>query len=245
MKDIVSKVKSFVTFELPVQPAYVHAKFASLHERFQTEDPNWSTAATRQKLISLYWLRKVPIHFAAILVISFIALSVFGELSLTDKLIVNLFVASFSSFLVLLGFHYKPGYMNNYLPHVENAIAIYEERQKEKMQKCKQAQLPNFSLSLLFFVFAQMNGIEILRNDEKFSTLLMKICGIDPGSIKKNLDLLISPSSLSKVSDRKMTEIRNRFDEVYFILIELRLEDAVHYLKKIEARTVQRSANVN
>ncbi|MET0464176.1 MAG: hypothetical protein ABW007_13520 [Chitinophagaceae bacterium] len=169
MKDIVSKVKSVVTFELPVQPAYVHAKFTSLHERFQTEDPDWSTAATRQKLISFYWLRKVPIHFLAILVISLIALSIFGELLLTDKLIVNLFVASFSCYIVLLVFHYKPEFMRNYLPQVENATALYEQRLNEKIQKCRQAQLPNFSLTLLFFVFAQLNGIEILRNDEKVS----------------------------------------------------------------------------
>lgn len=244
MKDIVSKVKSFVTFELPVQPAYVHAKFASLHERFQTEDPNWSTAATKQKLISSYWLGKVPVHFVGILAISLTALFILGELRLTDKLVVNLFVASFTSYLVLLAFHYKPEFMHNYLPQVENATAAYEERQNEKLQKCRQAQLPNFSLTLLFFVFAQLKGIEILRNDERVSTLLMKIFGIDPGSIKKNLDLLILPSGLSKASDRKMTEIKNRFDEVYSILTELNLEDAVDYLKKLE-RELSNVTNVN
>ena len=245
MKDIVSKVKSFVTFELPVQPAYVHAKFASLHEKFQTEDPNWSTAATKQKLISAYWLRKVPIHFATILTISLIAFSIFGELHLTDKLIVNLFVASFTCYLVLLAFHYKPEFMHNYLPQVENATAVYEEKQNEKMQKCRQAQLPNFSLTLLFFVFAQLNGIELLRNDEKVSLLLTKIYGIDPGSIKKNLDLLISADGSAKISDRKITEIRNRFNDVYQVLEELRLEGAMTQLKKIESRTVQRNASVH
>ncbi|TXJ27602.1 MAG: hypothetical protein E6Q24_07140 [Chitinophagaceae bacterium] len=245
MKDIVSKVKSFVTFELPVQPAYVHAKFASLHERFQTEDPNWSTAATKQKLISAYWLRSVPIHFLGILTISLIALSIVGEMQVTDKLIANLFVASVSCYLVLLVFHYTPEFMHNYLPQVENATAIYEERQNENMLKCRQAQLPNFSLTLLFFVFAQINGIEILHNDEKVSKLLMKIYGIDPGSIKKNLDMLISPRSLSKVSNRKMTEIRNCFNDVYQVFEELHLEDAVDYLKRLESRTVQRNTSGN
>lgn len=239
MKDLVSKVKSFVTFELPLQPAYIREKFAHRHEQFKLEDPDWTVAATRQKLISSYWLKVVPLHFATVLAISLIALSIIDDLHLTEKLIAVLVMVVLISYLVLLAFHYAPNFFYNYLPHLENAKEVYEGKQNEKLEKCRQAQLPNFSLTLLFYVFAQMNDIEILRNDERISLLLMKIFGVDPGSIKKNLDLLISPPGFSKISERKKTEIRNRFNDVYQVLEELNIKEAINRLRTIESRTVE------
>jgi len=240
MKDIVSKVKSFVTFELPVQPAYVHAKFASLHKRYQTEDPQWSTAATRQKLISSYWLRLVPLHFAGILATALIIVSLADDLPVTTWLAAVLFAASFISYVVLSAFHYKPNFLYHYLPHLENAKEAYEGKQNEQLEKCRQAQLSNLSLSLLFFVFAQKNGIDILRNDDRISKLLTKVFGVDSGSIKKNLDLIITSTKVTKMTERRMTELQNRFIETYQFLDELGLEEAARFLAKIEVRLLQK-----
>ncbi len=55
MKDLVKKVKSFITFDYPLQTAYISTQFTDTHKKLQTDIPEWSTAATRQKLVSRYW----------------------------------------------------------------------------------------------------------------------------------------------------------------------------------------------
>ncbi|MES1224753.1 MAG: hypothetical protein ABUT20_55190, partial [Bacteroidota bacterium] len=66
MKDFVKNVKSFVTFDLPLQTDYISAQFINTHIKFQAEMPGWSTAATRQKLIFNYWFTNVTAHFSAV-----------------------------------------------------------------------------------------------------------------------------------------------------------------------------------
>ena len=64
MKDLVKRAKSFITFDFPLQTAYISTQFANTQKKLQTEIPGWSTTATRQKLISDYWFTYVAGHFA-------------------------------------------------------------------------------------------------------------------------------------------------------------------------------------
>jgi hypothetical protein len=64
MKELVKRAKSFMTFDYPLQPAYISTQFANTHRKLQTEIPGWSTTATQQKIISTYWFTYVPGHFA-------------------------------------------------------------------------------------------------------------------------------------------------------------------------------------
>ena len=54
MKDLMKKMKSFITFDFPLQPAYISAQFVEEHRKIQVASPGWSTTATRQKLIAKY-----------------------------------------------------------------------------------------------------------------------------------------------------------------------------------------------
>lgn len=233
MKDIVSKVKSFVTFELPVQPAYIRASFATLHERFKKDDPDWSLSATRQKLIGLYWFKLVPLHFATLMILASILISFTKAPQVTSESAVTFFTVGLATYISLWLFHYKPIFLSTYLPNLENAREIYEGRENENLEKCRQAQLSNFSLALLFYTFSQMNKISLFRNDDRIAGLLTKLYGVDSGSLKKNIDILICPSAY-KFSERKLTELRNRFTETYDFLEVIKYSAAIDCLKQIE-----------
>lgn len=64
MNDLIQKAKSFITFDFALQAAYISTRFAETHQKLQLEDPEWSTTATRQQLISNYWFIHVTRHFS-------------------------------------------------------------------------------------------------------------------------------------------------------------------------------------
>ena len=66
-----------------------------------------------------------------------------------------------------------------------------EAQQNEKLEKCRQAQLSNFALSLIFYVFDKTSTINSLQCNDQFAGLLMKLYGVDTGSMKKNLALIL------------------------------------------------------
>ena len=58
------KVKSFITFDFPVNADYIRAKFNSTHSIYKNDIVDWSTNATKQKVIPAYWTMDVLVHFA-------------------------------------------------------------------------------------------------------------------------------------------------------------------------------------
>jgi hypothetical protein len=60
----------FLTFGLPLKTDHISAEFAAKHSRQQKEIPQWSTAATRQKMITEYWYGDVLRHFLMLSVVS-------------------------------------------------------------------------------------------------------------------------------------------------------------------------------
>lgn len=67
MKEWKSKMKSFITFELPLQADFIFEQFVSSHVQYQRESPYWSTASTRQKVISAYWFGYILKHYALLI----------------------------------------------------------------------------------------------------------------------------------------------------------------------------------
>jgi len=66
MKDLMQKVKSFITFDFPLQATHISTNFAETHQKLQSEVHEWSTTATRQKMISTYRFTHVTAHFTFI-----------------------------------------------------------------------------------------------------------------------------------------------------------------------------------
>jgi hypothetical protein len=120
------------------------------------------------------------------------------------------------------------------LSRLETFKEAYERKQIEQLEKCRQAQLSNFALVLLFYVFDKTAGMNRLQCNDQSAELMMKLYGIDKGSIKKSLELIIG--KWKNLPTRKMTEIQNRFTEAYKFFEELQFPKGVHMLQDLEMR---------
>jgi hypothetical protein len=76
MKELVKRAKSFMTFDFPLQTGYISTQFANTHKKLQTENPGWSTMATRQILISNYWFTYVAGHFAVMALYEYVRIDI-------------------------------------------------------------------------------------------------------------------------------------------------------------------------
>jgi hypothetical protein len=206
MRDFVNRGKSFITFDFPLQTAYISTQFANTHRKLQTEIPGWSTTATRQKLISKYWFSHVIGHFSIIfgfpVVIFFFLHFSFEQ---TELYLLSVFIAGLLSYSVLYLFHYRPYFSSIFLPRLETIKEAYERKQMEQLGKCRQAQLSNFALALIFYVFDKTSGMNTLQCNDQSAELLMKLFGVDHGSLKKNLGVIYGKKG--KVSSRRQTVV--------------------------------------
>lgn len=235
MKEMMDRIQSFIMFDLPLKGEYISEQFASIHTLQQKISPHWSTASTRQKVISNYWFRHVKKHFALLF-----GLALLPTLLLTDKaglsLVFAILFAGLISFPVLYLFHYYPVYTSVFLPYLETIKEAYEGNLKNDLEKCKQAQLSNFALVLIYYVFSQTNNLAVLTCNNQTADLLTKMYGVDAGSLKKNLDLILIVSKRKNMTERKKTELKNRFNEAYLFLEELEFDSGVHKLKELEMK---------
>ena len=96
--------------------------------------------------------------------------------------------------------------------------------------------MSNFALTLFFYVMVLTNDLDSIKCDDNSANLLTKLFGVDPGSLKKNLELIMTTSKRKNLSERKITEIRNRFNETYSFLEELDYVKGIKKLKELEAK---------
>lgn len=120
MKDLMQKVKSFIIFDFPLQSNYIDAKFAETHQKLQLDVPEWSTAATRQQLISNYWFTCVAGHFSLLFgVPALVLFFVSGGFHDINGYLVSTLLSGLFSYVVLYLFHYRPAFCATFLPRLE------------------------------------------------------------------------------------------------------------------------------
>jgi hypothetical protein len=236
MKDLISKVIAFLTFDTQMQAHQISLQFSETHHKRQAQVDEWSPNATRQQLASYYWSTHVTGHFAVLLGLpagmSFLMLGGFNQ---PGVFLVNLFIAGLIVYLVLYFLHYRPEFNSTYLPRLETVKEAYEKKQTELFEKCRQAQLSNFSLALFFYVLTKTNSLNAISCDDHSANLLKRLYGVDAGSIKKNLELILGTAKRKNMSERKITELRNRFAETYDYLEVLKFNAGIEKLKELEA----------
>lgn len=235
MKDFMSRVIAFLTFDTHLQAQQISVQFSQTHHKRQVEIDNWSTNSTRQQLISHYWYTYVLEHFAILFGLSVGIILVLRENKQPDVLIASLFFAGPFTYLGLYLFQYRPKFKSTYLPLLETVKEAYEKKQLEQIEKCRQAQLSNFSLALFFYVLTKTNNLNQISCDDYSANLLRKLYGVDSGSMKKNLELILGTAKRKNMSERKITEIRNRFAETYEYLEALEFNAGIEKLKELEA----------
>ena len=236
MKKIMCRAKSFIIHDFPIQTEYISTQFAKTHQKLQVDIPEWSTEATRQKLISQYWFSYVTTHFAMLTGFPSLAVFLAYTFGQANFYAVSILIAGLLSFSILYIFQYLPNFRSIFLPRLQTIKEAYERKQAENVEKCRQAQLSNFALTLFFYVLTESNTIHYLKCDDNSANLLMKLYGVDPGSLKKNLELILSARKRQNLSERKITEIQNRFNETYLFLEELGYGNGITKLKELEAK---------
>src|SRR4051812_10610410 len=114
MKEMMTRIMNFITFDSPLQTDFIADRFKSIHTHQQNELPLWSTVATRHRIISEYWYENVTKHFSILFGLSLLStLLVPHQLSIS---ITGLVLAGVVSFLILYFFHYKSLYYSIFLP---------------------------------------------------------------------------------------------------------------------------------
>lgn len=122
----------------------------------------WSTNATKRKVIAAYWIKYVLPHFAVLFglpsLLMFLMPAHFNVLFLAV-----VFVAGLVTFPVMLLFLYWPSFHNNFLPYLETVKENFESNHLEQVEKCRQAQLSNFSLALFFYAISKTNSLRSVQ----------------------------------------------------------------------------------
>lgn len=234
MRDLIKRAKSFITFDFPLQIAYISTQFSNTHRKLQTEMPGWSTTATRQKLISHYWFTHVAAHFSIMLGLPALMIFLIQGFGQSTFYLFSVLIAGLLAYPVLYLFHYRPYFSSIFLPRLETIKETYERKQIEQLEKCRQAQLSNFALALVFYVFDKCAAINTLQCNDRSAELLMKLYGVDPGSLKKSLAIIYGKKD--KLTDRRLTEIKNRFEEAITFFEEIKFPEGVKRLNELEQK---------
>lgn len=240
MKEIVKRVSSLFTFELPLQYKQIEQLFTTVQHYEQERYAGWSTQATLRKVASLYWYRYVFLHFLllfglAVLISTPIAILRGDALSAT---LLMLPAGGLITFLTLLFIQYKPFYHTDFLPRLQSIASAYDDRQLAQLEKCKQAQYSNLALVLIFHVWDKTEAVNSSLTIDQLSRQLTKLYGVDNGSIKKNLELLFHKHT--SLTPRKRKEIEKGFEEAYAFFEELNYQKGTSVLKTLELKVIGR-----
>jgi Membrane-bound metallopeptidase len=140
MRKNLKQVQSFIMFDLPVNTQHIGSLFTNTHYNHLTSIPNWSSRATRKKVIAKYWFEYVLIHFVSLIGISVIVAIPFIN-SIDISFLPSLWMVATISFFVLLVINYWPSYYSNFLPKLESLVDDYEKQQTIKLHEKSLAQL--------------------------------------------------------------------------------------------------------
>lgn len=105
------------------------------------------------------------------------------------------------------------------------------------VDKCRQAQLPNLTLTLIYYTQAKLTGITPIHADDQTATLLCKLYGVDKGSLRRHLEVIVGTSAKRKgLSGRRRTEIHNRIEEAMQLLGDMNCPEGIQILEELERK---------
>jgi hypothetical protein len=280
MKEYFNKFRYFVTFESPLAFRNIQKAFERLHQQQSSLYPQWSSQATRQKMIATYWFYQVVPHFLMLLGLSAVIVGVLSG-SLNNAFALAIFAVSIVVFITLLLFYYLPAYTSEFLPRLESVAAAYkvqavretaaeelqrfrkqfraelkerdqqietqqrlireQEAQQAELSRCRQQQLPNFSLALIYYALSASGGATLPPVTKETAITLCRLYGVDPGSLRVSLQQIATAGRKDKRAGgtRGETELRNRFTEAEQFLQAMNCQQATRMLHQLETKFFQ------
>ena len=195
----------------------------------------FNSHSTRWILISNYWFKKVPLHFAAISLLALLGLTAIAPFNLLNP--TAIIISSLIAFPILMLSFYFPQFIATFLPELYKVQQTQSQERSSEIEKCRKAQLPNSTLVLIWYVLDKTSGIDSLKNIDAYTDLLNQLYGVDQRSIKTAMDLFWGSSrKRSQLKGRARTEIENRFTEAYQFFEALHFEKASTILKELETK---------
>lgn len=226
------QLKSFFTFDLPVKYGYIYSRFRKTHEGQRDIYASWPAEATRRQLINEYWSNALW-HYSLLFVLAD-AIVLFYCGQWTAMYILAGVMFGMITYIPLYVLLYQPIFTIEFLPKLETAMAAYDGRERAWQEKCKQDQLSNRALVLLFYAFDKTSKVNYLTPSDKCADLLHKIFGSSPDGIKKALDLVFKKDKRAKLEHRHLIEVGKSFEEAYAILEAMQFDEGIQRLKQLE-----------
>jgi hypothetical protein len=122
MKAAIKKLRTFLTFDAPLEMEHITSLFTSTHSQYQQLIPDWGHTSTRQKLIANYWFSDVVAHFAAMISLPVLFLWLITSHFKVGYLAVVIIVVLFY-FIITLFTTYWPSFVSNFLPKLETIMS--------------------------------------------------------------------------------------------------------------------------
>nr|WP_295873302.1 hypothetical protein [uncultured Chitinophaga sp.] len=228
------QLKSFFTFDLPVNYSYIYSRFRGTHKGQRDVYASWPAEATRHRLISDYW-SNVLWHYFLLVVLAAVSVWFYNG-QLNGMYMLVYITVGMAAYLPLYFLLYRPIFISDFLPKLETAIAAYEGRERAWLEKCKRDQLTNRALVFFLYAFDKASNANYLTASDKCANLLHKIFGSSPDGIKKALELAFKSEKRDKLEYRHRVEVGKSFEEAYAILEEMRFDEGIRELKYLEQK---------
>ena len=180
-----------------------HGKWASRHSK-------WSYESTKQKLLSAYWTRIVPLHlfttFCIVLTFGFFFL--FRQQNVTELLALISIAAAIVYFSLRL-WVYNPIYMDEFVPLLNNAIEIVSGTYLKELDDVKKAQYSAITIVLIHVVTNKLAGFPFQEGGKISKDEMAKLYGISERSFHDALNSVLNADW--KPSKRMDTEMADAF----------------------------------
>ncbi len=227
------KVKSFITFDFPIQNDFISRQFASTLTNYKEQYHHWSLSATRRKIIANFWYRHVLLHHVVIITTA----TTFALLFTNNwhSLLPSVFLTGGISFIIITAFNYWPTYYADFLPKLDTIIAAYENeiRAAGEIKKCKRSQYSIPTLTIIFYVFSKAGNIPLPACNDSSAELLNNLYGADKDKLKQNLSRLYKFSGLSV---RERAEVQKGIDNARAFFEALYYQPAQKILQQLELK---------
>ena len=204
MKEMMKRALSFITFEQLITKSQIAVRFEHLRNVQQQQSITLELIAARHKVIYEYWYNHVLKHFCFILLVA----TIITHLAISKINFPAFAIAGLMSYLIMYMFYYKFTFNYTILPGIEMIKEEYEQSLSEEIRKCKKAQYPNFTLLLIDHVRNEISAMPSALCDEKSAIILTQLYGVDTGSMKKNLEVLLMKNKRKHFTERKKTEYK-------------------------------------
>lgn len=219
MKQILTRLQSFATFDRPLANSHIHQTFVAIHENYRNYIQGWSLKATRKKVIADYWYKHVLTHFSA-LYLAAVFIDLPFIINFNQFLLPGMFLAGLLNLPILTFCIYGQFFYFDFLPKLDTIIENYEGKQLQHLKKCQQAQMSNLAVVVVYYSLANAGGLSIWGTNRQYGERLMHLFGKDPDDMSKALKLITCKTA--KLTHHKQTEIGKSLEEArsFFEAIE-------------------------